>query len=299
MELLIGIVVVGVVLFFVFSFGAKMGQDAAKNTSSFASHDVRTAQAHDRNNLLNTWRREIANLLVWRNPDHYIEFYRSLHTEVSSFKDWKRDVLEAKYDEIAKRYPQYADFDPFATRLHVLYPDARRHSDEELECVFADITRFQAILCTTKSDWKWFEATSDSDLHHLIKYAASIKDTKFQLRLERAVDNFDLWNSAKNDEIVDRTDVFEFRHTEVRRVSHFAENRYGVHFKDTNEFGLYGYFISDAGRIYYSYYRSDSTFQEERHLDVLSGVADDYRNRLQPVTKIRSGSLLWKPEEAL
>ena len=87
MEWIIGIIVVGVILFYVFGFGAKLGQDAAKNSTNFASRDVRTAQAHDRNNLLNTWRREIANILVWRDPDRYVELYKSLHAEVSTYKD--------------------------------------------------------------------------------------------------------------------------------------------------------------------------------------------------------------------
>src|SRR5262245_13904843 len=110
MELLIGIVIVGVVLFFVFGYGAKQGQDMARKTTNFASHDVRTAKAHDRNNLLNAWRREIANMLVWRDPDRYLELYRSLHAEVATYKNWKQGELQAKYDELSKQYPQYEDF---------------------------------------------------------------------------------------------------------------------------------------------------------------------------------------------
>jgi hypothetical protein len=32
----------------------------------------------------------------------------------------------------------------------------------------------------------------------------------------------------------------------VSYVHHFAENRYGFHFKDTDEFGLYGSFYDDS-----------------------------------------------------
>jgi 3-hydroxy-3-methylglutaryl CoA synthase len=73
---------------------------------------------------------------------------------------------------------------------------------------------------------------------------------------------------------------FDYRDIAVRCVPHFAEKRYGIHLKDTNEFGLYGYFVSDDGRIYDGYYQSDQTFQQERYLNVLNDVAKDYRNRL-------------------
>jgi hypothetical protein len=219
---------------------------------------------------------------VWDDPDRYVELYRSLHAEVSACKDWKPTALQTKYDEISKRYPQYEDFDPIGTRLHVLYPDARWKSNEELEGHFADITRFQAILCARNPQWNWFTATSDNDLSHLVKYVGQVKDTKFQLRLERAIGDFYVWRTGKDDltGAEDQTDVFNYRDTTVRRVEHFAENRYGVHFKNTNEWGLYCFFVFDDGRISYSYYRSDNTFQQERHLDVLSRLAEHYRNPL-------------------
>jgi hypothetical protein len=120
MELLVGIDIVSVVLFFVFGFGAKAGVNVAKDTRNFASRDVRTAQAH----LLNAYRREIANVLVWRDPDRYLDFHRTLHTEVSTYKDWEIDALQAKHDELAKKHTQYADFDGFGAPVHVLYAGA-------------------------------------------------------------------------------------------------------------------------------------------------------------------------------
>jgi len=289
MELLIGIVIVGVVLFFVFGFGAKAGVSVAKDAPNFASRDVRTAQVHDRNNLLSAYRREIANVLVWRDPDRYLDFYRTLHTEVSTYKDWKIDALQAKHDELAKKYPQYADFDGFGTRLHVLYTDTHYGWSEDLAARFADITRFQALAFTSywKSEATWLGgATSDDDLAHLTEYVLSIKDTKFALRLERAVDDYRAWCEGKggrphwDSPIEEQT--FDTYTVTVRPISHFAENRYGVHFKDTNEFGLYTFYVFDDGRISYSYYRTDAKFQSEHPLDHLRSVADAYRESLRP-----------------
>jgi hypothetical protein len=289
MEWLIGIIIVGVVLFFMLNLGTKAGVHLAKNTRNFASNDVRIAQAHDRYNLLNTWRREIANVLVWSDPDRYLDFYRTLHTEVSTYKEWTLDALQAKHDELAKQYPQYEDFDGLRTRLHVLYADRYGGWDEELVKRFADATRFQALACATY--WKdvaaWYGgATRDSDLEHLTTYVERIKDTKFRLRLERAVDDYYVWCEGKggrphwDSPIEEQT--FAYRNVVVRPISHFAESRYGVHFKDTNEYGLYSFYLFDDGHISHSYYRSDAGFENERRLDPLRGVADAYRESLRP-----------------
>ena len=291
MEMLIGIIIVGVALLFVFTFGAKSGHNMAKNTRNFASRDVRTAQAHDRNNLLNAYRREIANLLVWSDPERYLEFYRTLHAEACTYKDWKMDALQAKHDELAKQYPQYEGFDGFGTRLHVLYADSHGGWSDDLASRFADITRFQAIACATywKDSATWFGGpTSDSDLEHLTMYVGKIKDTKFVLRLERAVDDYRVWCEGKggyplhwDSPIEERTfDNYSFM---VGPIESFGENRYGVRFKDTNEHGIYGsYVFEDRPRVMHSYYRSDAAFQNERLLDPLRGVADAHRESLHP-----------------
>jgi hypothetical protein len=102
---------------------------------------------------------------VWREPDRYLEFYRTLHAEVSTYRDWKIEALQAKHDELVKQFPQYEDFDGFGTRLHVLYTDTHGGWSEELASRFADITRFQAIACATyrKDSAPWFGGpTSDN-----------------------------------------------------------------------------------------------------------------------------------------
>jgi hypothetical protein len=60
--------------------------------------------------------------------------------------------------------------------------------------------------------------------------------------------------------------LFETAHLSAFRVSHFAESRVGFYFKDTEEFGLYGCFVGNDDDVYYSYYRTDRTFQKEERL---------------------------------
>jgi hypothetical protein len=52
-------------------------------------------------------------------------------------------------------------------------------------------------------------------------------------------------------------------------IMHVPENRYGFHFIDTDEFGLFTTFSADASKTYESYYRSDRTFAAAEILDYL------------------------------
>lgn len=60
--------------------------------------------------------------------------------------------------------------------------------------------------------------------------------------------------------------IFETAHMVAYHVDHFAETRVGFHFKDLEEFGLYGGFAGNDDDFFESYYRSDSTFQKEDRL---------------------------------
>jgi hypothetical protein len=115
-------------------------------------------------------------------------------------------------------------------------------------------------------DWQLQDpATSDKDLKHLEEYVEKIKDTKFRQRLVAAVEEFYARRGGGG-----LTSGYETDLLAVRYVHHYAETRYGVHFKDTGEFGLYSYFYDDRkDKTYERYYRSDREFIAEIALDNL------------------------------
>ncbi|WP_210316749.1 hypothetical protein [Bradyrhizobium sp. CIR3A] len=56
----------------------------------------------------------------------------------------------------------------------------------------------------------------------------------------------------------------------VFQLPHYAETRYGFHFKDTDEYASTAPFFADnRDRPYESYYRSDRMFEAETGLDHL------------------------------
>lgn len=253
-----------------FWLGTKASHAAAQSTIEKA----RVSQAHDRNNFLELARRQIANLLIWRDPDRFLRTYELLHTEGSAISELRPEALRARLEELCKKYPNYGDFDAFGTRDYVLYPDAASMlSLDDLEKRYRDAMLFAALSIATDKEWKYFHATDADELDHLREYISRIKDTVFRSRLMQAMREYYL----AADHTDGLADTFETANYLIRRVDHFAESRRGIHLKHTGEYGLHTYFLSDEGKGYEGYYRSDPGFEKQQSLRALGEVLDDIK----------------------
>ncbi|MEH2560072.1 hypothetical protein V1286_007601 [Bradyrhizobium algeriense] len=248
------------------------GSRSTKTKGSAAVTRSGLSSASDRDLMLATFRRELANYLVRFDPDRFLRLYhkaRSVEAEIEKASNKER---EAHFLLITKRYPLYEDFDFLGTREHVLYADAfDRHSIDEIEEHFLNLVKFHALQRADDKDWEFRgPATSDRDLDHLEKYIPKIKDTRFLQKLQAALREFLAQRTATNFELPRGQVVYETSTLVVFRVPHIVESRYGFHFKETNEFGLYSvYYFDDGGRSSERFYRSDATFEAEQHLDHL------------------------------
>ncbi len=131
--------------------------------------------------------------------------------------------------------------------------------------------KFHAIQRADKKDWVFrSSATSDQDLEHLREYVQKIKDTRFFQRLRAATTEFFGQTRAIDFKPSNGQVVYETTALTVFQRPHIAESRYGFHFKDTNEYGIYSAFYADGrDRPYQSYYRSDRMFEAEHGLNYL------------------------------
>jgi len=59
---------------------------------------------------------------------------------------------------------------------------------------------------------------------------------------------------------------YEDRYIGVFRLQSYADVRCGIHLKQTNEYGVYSFFVHDDGKISTSYNRSDPSFGNEEAL---------------------------------
>lgn len=273
MELVVVGVVVGIVALIAgYLFGFKVHAAAVAPKL----REISRTQAIDQARYLQTLRREIANILIWRNPERYLELYERLHAEVTSFKSWSAKAVTGQFAALCEKYPEFGDFDVVSVRDYVLYADSTCFTDDqELEERYRDIVRFAALALIANKSWQsagpFISTTSDEELEHLTKYVQKVIDTQLQLRLKRAIEHSDIRSEASGNHL---------RYYECDAYSIFSlpitgpDTRYGIAIKRTKEFGTYS-LLSDKGKVYKSYCRSDPMFEVKEPLRIIHNVSDE------------------------
>jgi len=258
-----------------FVLGSKLNAKAVVPVLS----EVLNVQAIDRANYLQTLRRELANILIWRDPQRYLQLYRQLLSEVTSIGSWRTEEVHRRLAKLSKKYSNYSDFDAIATREYVLYPDGVSWNDDaELEGNYRDIVTFVALSVIGDPTWKeaasrgFVHKLNDNELEHLSTYVQRIEDTKMHLRIDQAVEAY----YSRRDEL---TGLLDNDFYTVQPLQSVGENRYGINLKRTGEFAIYSFFVFDDGRISYSYYRSNSNFEQELQLDVLHSILEEAKGQ--------------------
>jgi hypothetical protein len=154
---------------FAFGYGVAQAEKLAARNHKWELAKVYSDQAHDRMGLLYTLRRELANYLIWQDPDRYFRLYQLIHTETSSFKDLDPAKRQERLTTLCNKYKRYQDFDTIGTRVYVLYADRLSiECLEDVEANYRDIVTFQALMIASDDDWKPFHATSEAELKHLL-----------------------------------------------------------------------------------------------------------------------------------
>jgi len=236
--------------------------------------EMAKTQAIDRANYLFTLRRELANLLIWRDPQRYLKLFRELSSEFKSFESWRQEAINKRLSELSEKYPLYDDFDIIESKEYVLYSDSWLNY-AELEDRYRDIATFVALSLIGNTSWKderWrIKLVFDDGHEHLSEYVQSIEDTKLIARMDQVMEDPKIYEQPLK---------MDNNYYSVRYLYSHAEERYGIHFKLTNEFAIYTSFGLDDGHITHSYYRSDSTFEKEELLFANSALLEELKRPL-------------------
>ncbi|WP_262298999.1 hypothetical protein [Microvirga sesbaniae] len=238
---------------------------------------VERASAQDRALALAALRRELANVLIREDPDRFLrvaERARQTDLDIQKADNANR---QARRKVLTDRIPYYTDFDIVGTHDHVLYADALSwRSFEDIEQHYLAIVEFHALQHAMEEHWKDLPATSERALEHLREYVRKIKDTRFKRRIIEAEKEYFAYRQGLDEgsgtTILTRgRERYETRQLAVLPVPHVAESRLGIHFKDTDEYGIFSVFYGDD-KTFYSQYRSNATFEKETYLDTLGSV---------------------------
>ena len=93
------------------------------------------------------------------------------------------------------------------------------------------------------------------------------KDIRLHERIQDGMREYDARTEKKGfPEAQDGQLLFETAKMSAFHVDHPIQTRVGFHFKDINEFGLYGFLAGDGDEFQESYYRSDRAFVVEELL---------------------------------
>jgi hypothetical protein len=243
--------------------------------------EIDKAQAIDRANYLFTLRRELANILIWRDSKRYVKLYQELCIEFNSFKSWRLEEVNKRLSEFSKEYEFYNDFDIIGSKEYVLYSD-NWNSYDQLEARYRDIATFVALSLTTNSSW--IDARYQIDfpftneyvpdkLEHLLEYVEQIEDTKLIMRIGQAMDAYYTMRDKE-------TGMLDNEFFAVKMLYRSRpDNLYGIHIKRTNEFAIFSIFEHE-GRTSESRYRSDSTFEKEIYLHSNGSLLDELKRPL-------------------
>jgi hypothetical protein len=252
-------------------------------------NDKDKTQAIDRANYLKVLRRELANILVWRDPQRYIALHKKLTLDSKNLESFRSEEIKKRLAELTAKYPFYVDFDVIGLREYVLYVDGIWRGYDELESSYIDIVMFESLSIERDPAWKiaadcgLIDKFSTGDSTHLIEYVQMIEDTKLQLTINQAMEKY---YYARNSEsgILDN----DYYTVKMNYNNRSPASEYTIHLKATNEFAVYESFTYDSGKTSISFYRSDSTFEKR---DLIIGTSYGLLEEIDRFTKLSSTPL--------
>ena len=264
----VGSLVLGAFLGFV--LGAVAGQSVSKEEM----RDVKRHKLEDQKLYLGVLRRELANLLIQRDPDRFLAFYEETFYQLTDMGEKPKSLIDAEEKLIIEKYPMIADWDHINTHDYVLYDNGQFHTENELYAVYRDLVTYQTILsyrpATQADPLKWQPALTHQRLEHLRSYISEFKGTRLKHRLVEAMRQINV-HKHELDRLCSMSQDFReaYHGANLEGAAHHvstpqftakpvavsaAESGYHIRFADGEE-GMVGFFYED--RAYVSVYGVD------------------------------------------
>jgi hypothetical protein len=247
------------------AFGVYLGRQSQRPAlSTLASTAGRKASAaNDANDrYLEVLLRELANVIAHDNPNKMITLYRKARAQEREMLKADKARVQAELTALTHKYPVYEDFDKIGTKHYVPYSAKPLWgAEEELSDTYLDISKF-LILARIQDGRSYTAIFPDDDDKSFQRCMQELKDGTFRAALERAVDSYYLARRVAEQSGTQIQD-YEDQKIGVFRLPSYADIRYGVHLKPTDEYGVYSFFVHDDGKISSRYARSDATFENE------------------------------------
>jgi hypothetical protein len=251
-------------MFVGYGFGARSTGKKAQGILNWRTEESTRLRLDAESRFIEVLRRELANIIVTESPDKMVALYRKAWAFEKEMQRTDSSRVQAEFGVLTERYPLYADFDLLGTRHFIPYSDPAGRTDEDAIAErYLDISKFMILEnLQAKSSQTIF---GDSEYETLTRAMRRETDHRLRARIVDAMTKYDMVRSANKDGGYQRID-YDDSVISIFPIDHFAELRWGLHFKDTHEYAIYSVFYHDDSRAFRSHYRSDSAFQVEERL---------------------------------
>jgi hypothetical protein len=252
------------------AIGSSSGQRSmakkANSTLGWRANENERLRLDAETRYIDVLRRELANIIVTDNPAAMGNLYRKCWAFELEMQKADASRVESELTVLTARYPLYVDFDLLGTRHFIPYSDATNMlSEDDIVDRYQDISKFIVLRgIIAKSSQPIFSEYEDTILQKTMRRET---DRRFRLRTIDAIERYDLVRYSTNRNLLEPFE-YECRDYSVTPLDHFAESRWGIYFKDTQECAIYSVFYGDDSKSFKSFYRSDIRFQEETNLMV-------------------------------
>lgn len=228
-----------------------------------AIRSLKSQKDADQDEYLKVLLRSLSHVMIVRDLDAYCRIKKRTFEKVKEFKKYSQDAKSQTLSLIAEEYPYINDFDKMNVKEFVLPLDsASLLSTEELGKVYEDIHIF---LAQNNDPSVYPEEVLKKNEEFFEEYIQRLRDAVFKQNVLREI------NAYKNAEVAsDKKNLnYNFRNIQILPLNHFAETRYGLHFKNTDEYAIYGIFYDDNSKAHETVYRSNKSYEAEESLDAL------------------------------
>jgi len=136
--------------------------------------------ASDRKLILHLIRRDIANVLVRKDPARFFQIYQKAYEAQNAVSDYSEEKRLEMLKKTTDEYPYYSDFDIIGRREYVIdLPQLFGVPNmENLENHFLKLVQFQSLMGSLDPHWFYEPAIRDDDMAYAMEYQREIEDKR-------------------------------------------------------------------------------------------------------------------------
>lgn len=210
--------------------------------------------------------RELANELIRRNPDRFVELTEQIVMEVEKIERLSKEDVLVRLRGMAQTYWEYVAFDGVGTKNYILYEDGLAGTgDIEIEQHYRDIQIWCALNAVSNEAWRFTGecVSTEKRWNEIVEYVSRYKDTLLLYQLKCAKRDYDLHqgtlfeldeeNAISKDLENYKNENFEVQSLGLNGPNAPMELAWLVKVLATGEYGCWSVFYDD--KIFVSYFK--------------------------------------------